>query len=328
MALLHLGRVLGMVALMGALLPLVASFADGNSARMLVAGAWMLLGLVVTVVCDRALDAALERKLRREQQQGQDFRGAQLQVGLRWFRWIVQVAAVAGFALLSTLCARAAWKADSPLIGALGVGVAVVLLAALGALLVLALQVIRSGHLISVASAGFSVAGDRAVPWSVVRGLDMRYGFAGFRRAGESISRLYHLQLAVDVPPALAASVGSGCWPWRWNRPRLTAEGRILDIPPYLYAASPHFIEGAVRVLCRRHGERFLDQWRSTHSRPDQMEELERADSKRKRQEQVFEVANAVRYEDIANLPVAERRQKIQAAMDGLKELGFLKKTR
>ncbi len=325
MAWLHLGRVLGMVALMGALLPVVASFADDRPARMLVAGAWMLLGLTVAVVCDRALDTALDRKLRREQQQGHDFNAAQLQVGLRWFRWLLQVAAIGGFALLSALCAWEAWKADSLLMGALGAGVAVVFLAALVALLVLALQVMRSGHLLCVGAAGFSVTGERTVAWPVVRGLDLQYGSAGFRRAGESINRPYHLQLAVDAPSAQATTSVGVYWPWRWNRPRLTAEGRILDIPLYLYAASPHVIEGALRVLCKRHGERFLDQWRSVHARPDQMAELERADGERRRQEQVFAVANSVRYEDIANLPAAERRQKIQAAMDGLKELGFLK---
>ncbi|KRC23877.1 hypothetical protein [Acidovorax sp. Root217] len=325
MAWLHLGRVLGMVALMGALLPVVTSFADGRPARMLVAGALMLLGLTVAVVCDRALDAALDLKLRREQKQGQDFNGAQLLVGLRWFRWLLQVAVFGGFALLFSLFAWEAWKADSLLIGALGAGVAVVFLVALVALLVLALQVMRSGHLLCVGAAGFSVAGESTVAWPVVRGLDMQYGSAGFRHAGESINRPYHLQLAVDAPSAQAAGVGAGYWPWRWNRPRLIAEGRILDLPLYLYAASPYVIEGAVRVLCKRYGERFLDQWRSAHARPDQIADLERADGENKRQEQVFVVANSVRYEDIAKLPAAERRQKIQAAMVGLKELGFLK---
>ncbi|MDZ7866565.1 hypothetical protein [Acidovorax sp.] len=325
MAWLHLGRVLGMVALMGALLPVVTSFADARPARMLVAGGWMLLGLAVAVVCDRALDAALDRKLRREQQLGQDFIAAQLQVGLRWFRWLLQVAVIGGLALLSALFGWEAWKADSLLIGALGAGLAFLFLSALVPLLVLAFQVTRSGHLLCVGAAGFSVAGERTVDWPVVRGLDMQYGSAGFRHAGESISRPYHLQLAVDAPFAQAAGIGAGYWPWRWNRPRLIAEGRILDLPLYLYAASPHVIEGAVRVLCKRHGERFLDQWRGAHTRPDEVADLERADSEKKRQEQVFAVANSVRYEDIAKLPAAERRQKIQAALDGLKELGFLK---
>ena len=61
MTLLHLGRLLGMVALMGALLPAVLAFADQRPAQMLLAGSCMLAGLLVAVVCDLALDAALER---------------------------------------------------------------------------------------------------------------------------------------------------------------------------------------------------------------------------------------------------------------------------
>ena len=323
MAWLHLGRVLGMVALMGALLPAVAAFADQKPAQMLLAGSWMLAGLLVAVVCDLALDAALERKLRQEQQKGQGFTQAQLQVGMHWLRWLLQVGATGCFAWLSVLCALAAWKTDSLVVGALAAGVAAMLLAAMGGLLVLALRVAQSGHLLCVGPAGISVAGERTVPWPIVRGLDLQYGSAGLRRAGESIHRPYRLQLAVDAPSVRAAGAGAGHGPWRWNRPRLSAEGRILDIPLYLYAASPHAIEGAVRMLCKRHGERFLDQWK-VHTRPDEMAALECAESVRQRQEQVFAVANSVRYEDIAQLPVAERRQKIQAAMDGLKALGFL----
>lgn len=324
MTLLHLGRLLGMVALMGALLPAVLAFADQRPAQMLLAGSCMLAGLLVAVVCDLALDAALERKLRQEQQKGQGFTQAQLQVGMHWLRWLLQVGATGGFALLSVLCALAAWKADSLVVGALAAGVAAMLLAAMGGLLVLALRVARSGHLLCVGPTGISVAGERTVPWPMVRGLDLWYGSAGLRHAGDSIRRPYRLQLAVDAPSARTAGVGAGYGPWRWNRPRLTAEGCILEVPLYLYAASPHAIEGAVRTLCKRHGERFLDQWKA-HARPEEMADLERADAQRKRQEQVFAVANSVRYEDIAKLPAAERRQKVQAAMDGLKELGFLK---
>ncbi len=324
MAWLHLGRVLGMVALMGALIPMVVSIADLKPAQMLVAGAWMLAGLLLAVVCDLALDAALDRRLRLEQQQGQDFAGAQLQVGMRWFRWFLQVAMLGGFALLSGVFSRAAWVADSLPGMVVGAGASLAFAAALGALVALALQVARSGHLFSVDAKGILVAGASLLPWSAVRGLDMRYGSTGFRRAGESISRPYRLQLAVEAPSAQSAGVGAGYWPWQWNHPQLIAEGRILEVPLYLYAASPHVIEGAVRMLCKRHGERFLDQWRA-HTHPDEMASLERADSERKRQEQVFAIANSVRYEDIAKLPAVERRQKIQIAMDGLKELGFLK---
>ncbi len=298
MFILHLGRMLGVLVLIGglpAIMMVVSARGPSQMQLLLAVAACMIAALWVVVRCDRALRHKHAQSVGKKEALGQEFSEARLVVGMRWPRWLLAVTLRVGMGILAVLGGTAYGRKD------LGLGIvmvaAVFLLACMLWTHVLqAARAVRCGYLLCVDQRGFHVAGECFVPWS--------------QFCDAAVKHRYWLQLVVDPSAAVSLKGREGEWPWQWGRPSVAANGRVIQVPLHLLAASPHFLEGAVYGLCKRYATaEFWD--RNESARMERwLEKIQRD----------LNVLNSIRLEDIRKMPSAKQEEILQAGLDALNE--------
>lgn len=228
---------------------------------------------------------------------GKEFPQSQLLVGMRWPRWLLTVAFLAGMGVLVVLFGTAHARRD-PVFG-IALATTVLLLAIpLWTHVLQATRAVRCGYLLRVDQRGFHVVGECFVPWSKFHDAAVRH------------SNFLQLQLVVDPSAAVSLKGREGEWPWQWGRPVVAAHGRLIQVPLRLLDVSPNFLEEAVYALCKRYatGE-FWD--RNGFAR------LERSLETIQRDLKVFD---SIHLESIRKMPAAKQEKILQAGLDSLEK--------
>ncbi len=306
MSWLHLGRVLGVVISVAALVALVKPIAE-KPVHMLLAFVCMVAGLLVSVFCTRTLDAARGRAQDSQRERGEHFAQAQLEVGVRWSRWLLWVAMVGVVETVLAFALVELWRHGSMWWAAVAVGGAFFLAGMLWSYFSVALHAVRHGHLLRIDERGLEITGDCLIPWQQLRGSELRTQEARGHKH-------YVLCLAVDPLPAIA--VKGGTWPWQWGRSRPSAKGTVVSVPLFMLAAAPQFLNGAVRRFGRQYGASYLESWRQLLS-PAQNSEMAQLEHRIRRFDQI---TREIVLKDVHKLPAAKQEEIFQAGLDALNE--------
>lgn len=294
---LHLGRLLGAVALIGGLpmiMMLVAARGPFQIRLLLAVAGCLIAALWLVVRCDRALRRKQEHDVARMEALGQEFSHAQLVVGVHWFRWLLAVVVLAGLGVLAVVFGTA-YRSKDPVFGVAIVVVVLLLLAsALWAYALKAVRAVRCGFALCVDERGFHVAGECFVPWSKFQDASVKHD--------------YWLQLMVDPVVAEPLQGRVGEWPWQLGRPVVAANGRIIQVPLRMLSASPRFLEGAVYALCKRYAPPEFWERNASARQERELEVMQRRLKK----------LDSIRLADVLKLPVAKQAEFLQAGLDAV----------
>lgn len=311
---LHLGRVIGVVISAAALVALAKPIAE-KPAHMLLAFVCVLAGLLVSVFCTRTLDVAHKRAQDSERERGEHLVQAQLEVGVRWSRWLLWVAMVAVLEAVLVAVLVEIWRHGSMPWAAVAAAGVFMLAGMLWSYFSVAWHAVRCGYLLRLDEKGLEIAGDCFVPWPQLRGSDLRVQESKGQKR-------YVLCLAVEPVPAIA--VQGGAWPWQWGRTRLSGKGTVVSVPLSMLAVAPQFLDGAVRRLGRLYGSNYLELWKQFLS-PTQTTELVQLEDRMRRFDQM---TREILQRDAQKLPVAEQEKALQESSDALEVLHLSSKER
>lgn len=239
----------------------------------------------------------------RDRAPAQEFSQARLVIGLRWPRWLLTVAFLAGMGVLAVLFGTSHARRD-PVFGIALVTTVLLLAIPLWTHVLQATRAVRCGYLLRVDQRGFHVFGECFVPWSKFHDAAVRH------------SNFLQLQLVVDPSAAVSLKGREGEWPWQWGRPVVAAHGRLIQVPLRLLDVSPDFLENAMYALCKRYAtEEFWE--RNESARMERRLETIQRD---------MDILGSIRLADIRKMPVAKQEEILQAGLDALEKTSALER--
>lgn len=298
---LHLGRTLGTVVLIAglpAIMAVVPLRGPSQIQLLLALGACLIAALWLVARCDRVLRRRQVRGVGKMKALGQEFSEGRLVVGMRWSRWLLMVALLAGVGVLAVLFGTAHGRRE-PVLGTVVVTLVLALLAIpLWTHVLQAARAVRYGYMLCVDPRGFHVVGECFVPWSKLH--------------DAAVQHRQLLQLVVEPSAAVGLQGRTGEWPWQWGRPVVAAQGRIIQVPLRLLAVGPNSLEEAVYALCKRYaGQEFWE--RNGFARLERDLETLQSDLK---------VLGSIDLDSLRKMPVAKQEGILQAGLDALEKTG------
>ena len=251
-----LARLVGIVVALPATLWLVVQLSDRDWPGAALALCVLVAGLSLAFWGDHRMDRAKQQREMRQQREGEAYQGFELDVGLRWFKWVALTLILGGVAtlLLWWMVPNFWWAGQHGM--ALAIGVLGLLVGAsfLG-LLSLGLQASQRKPLVHIGPLGIQVWSLPLLPWSQVQGADLQE----ITIKGQT---QWLLMLAID--PAYAASLPQR---WRlvcslWPMVRRSPQKNVIGVAHTFLNENPHTVLQAVRTIGKRQGASLVEGWR------------------------------------------------------------------
>lgn len=253
-SLLRLGGVIGLFI---ALIFAIVQTAQKNIPTAVIAWLLVAVGLWIAVMGDKRIDRMKAESMKAKAEAAQQFSDHQLEIAPKW-TWLligcaffVSIAFITGNLLFVKKQVASALVATAVAIGfvsLLGISVRFVRLTLLA---------ISHGYLIKFGPTGVAIAGRGEIPWSAVRGVDLRV---------DEVKGISHYTLVLAIEHAFILGGGSMRNVLRFFAGAVAIEpGKdLLNIPCNLLGIDPHVMAQAARVIGDRYGARRLKNWRYT----------------------------------------------------------------
>lgn len=253
--------IVGATSLFGGIVLVVVAFVQLATGSLGGAAAYALYAaacFLVYVLCDHRIKAARDAQRRHEDRalEPVPVPSGGFVLRMRWIKWACGVSVFAGLALVGIAAGIGNWRDGEPD----GVLVCALLTAAmLVGVLGLArfgLAAERIGAVARMDADGVQHCLLPALPWSAVRGLELR-------RKGGSRGTYWALVLALDPDTAARLALPA----WRavvdWCVPRVTDRRHGLELPLAFVRGDPREVAGMALTLAGRHCDSLLlDGWR------------------------------------------------------------------
>lgn len=224
MLLMSLLRLSGILVLLVFLMITIVVGVNRGILAGILPGSVVLLGLWMAFAGDKGMGRRKAEKEQAQKHEARAFRDASLVAGLRWFRWILWVALLAGLIYFFVFIGvMETWGAGKYLPFAVMLFLGALLVMGLSGLLALGWQVARARHFLHLDYSGFAHAALPTISWRDVYGVDLKE---------EEIKGVKNWYLVL----ALSRSAWDRLRPagWRrwvyWMAPRVDAKRPILTM--------------------------------------------------------------------------------------------------
>lgn len=250
-------RIVGVVWVLVALLFAIIQTAQKNIPIAVLAWLLVAAGLWVAVLGDKGIDRVKAETLKAKAEAAQQFSGHLLEIGPKWV-WLLLGDVLIPLIVFSLgTWASAKMQAASLWLVAVTVIGVVSLVGIWVRLMRLTLLALSHGSLVKFDPMGLHIAGRGCIPWTAVRGIDLR--------ADVVRSTTHHtLVLALDHAFIMGGGPVRNIFRFFGGAIAIEPGKDILNIPCALLRVDPLVMVQAARVIGDRHGAKRLKNWHYT----------------------------------------------------------------
>ncbi|MBP7574939.1 MAG: hypothetical protein KA777_13250 [Rhodoferax sp.] len=250
----HLVRLLGIVMLLGAILPAVVMMANGR--WLLAAAAWAIVvaGLYLAVIGDRGIDRSNVEAVQKLKDVALNFNDSSICLDLRWIRALFFIPLFSVLGTLGLMVSFSLFSQEKYVGTFVSLCVAVIIIFSGVSFLVTAVIAYRDGLLVRMDALGIALWGQSPISWKLIEGVDLKEVEVKGRKQ-------YQLILAVKPAYFLSGQSPSKLSWLHWTAPRFTPSSRTLVVPCALLNADPHLITQAAKVIADRFGSNRIKDW-------------------------------------------------------------------
>ena len=250
----HLIRLLGIVALLGAILPAVILMANGRWLLAVVAWAVVAMGLYIAVVGDRGIVRCKADAAQMKKHAALNFNDSSLILELRWTRTLFSVLLLSALGAVGLITSLAFIAKGNYIVAFVSLCVGLLFACVLGSTLVTAFVAYRDGFLVRMDLMGIALWGQAPISWRLIEGIDLKEVEVKDRKN-------YQLILAIKSEYFLSAQpVNQLAW-MHWTAPRSFPSSRKLVVPCAMLNAEPHVVMQAAKVIADRFGSNRIKDW-------------------------------------------------------------------
>lgn len=300
-SLLRLG---GVVGLLIALFFAIVQTAQKNIPIAVVAWLLVAAGLWVAVLGDKGIDRMKAEALKAKADAAQQFSAHHLEVGPKWVRLLV---GCAFFLAIAFVAGNLVFfkKQVAITLSAAVMAIGVVSLVGISVRFVrLTLLAISHGYLVKFGPTGLAVAGRGEIPWSAVRGVDLRVDEV------KGIAQ-YTLVLALEQAFILGGGSLRNVLLFFAGAVAMEHGKNTLNIPCNLLDIEPRVMAQAAKVIGDRYGARRLRNWRYTQPIEAAIQEEAIAEQAKEADERLQHLLDQMKRMDKATEPDAEKLRKL-----------------
>lgn len=289
-------RILGVVVMMGVLIPMVIQLAER---RWMAASFYLCVlagGLVMAFWADDRLKSARTQRDLLLKDEGEAFQGQEMHASLRWFRWMLLTALLTGL----TLCFFG-WML--PALGQSGAGIGALVMNILSGAFVIALpgllavgwRGLSGRYLFHIGPVGLQLPYGTVLPWGNLQGVDLRKVVVKNRTQ-------WSLMLAIDEAGLRLMPSRWSVLFWQWPVFRLHHARGLAEMPLGFFDANPHALKAAVAKIGIRHGAPLVKGWH--HWQPiAEAREAQRAQEEAEEALRAFDISLQEQFHRMGNQP-------------------------
>lgn len=250
----HLIRLLGIVVLLGAILPAVIMMANGR--WLLAVAAWVVVatGLYIAVVGDRGIERCKADAAQMKKNASLNFNDSSSTLKLRWIRALLSVLLLTAFGVLGLMVSLATISKGNYVVAFVSLCVGLLFACVSGSTLLTAYIAYRDGFLVRMDLLGIALWGQEPISWRLIEGIDLKEVEVKDRKN-------YQLILAIKSEYFLSIQPANKLAWMHWTAPRSFPSSRTLVVPCAMLNADPHVVMQAAKVIADRFGSNRIKDW-------------------------------------------------------------------